>query len=191
MCIRHRRVNSDIFGVQGGRSCGCLQGARASVRSEPLTTTVGVREVSWFAGRGTETEELDCSTKESAWSESESYREPVKDFREVTLSTFSTQKDHSSCKAETRLEEVHTESGKPLWVAVYKSWELIWGSPHVAVAAMGLERVWRLLRRIWQKSACLFFWFVFYYHTEPVCTTKHVLSTQYCDLKKQSWSYWS
>lgn len=66
MCIRHRRVNSDIFGVQGGRSCGCLQGARASVRSEPLTTTVGVREVSWFAGRGTETEELDCSTKESA-----------------------------------------------------------------------------------------------------------------------------
>lgn len=141
---------------------------------------------SWFAGRGTETEELDCYAKESAWSESESYKEPVKDFREVTLSTFSTQKDHSSCTAETRLEEVHTESRKLLWVAVYKSWELIWGSPHGAVAAMGLEHVWRLLRRIWQKSACLFFWFMFYYHTEPVCTTKHFLSTQYCDLKKQS-----
>lgn len=44
-------------------------------------------------GRQPETEKLDCSRKDSAFYGSESYGESGKDFREVTWSTFSTQKN--------------------------------------------------------------------------------------------------
>ena len=53
----------------------------------------------------------------------------MKDFTEVTLSTFFTQKDHSGCTVEARLEEVEAES--PLG--------LCWVSLNLSVAAVGLE----------------------------------------------------
>lgn len=109
--------------------------------------------------------------------------EPVKDFREVTLSTFSTQKNLSGCTAEISLGEVQTRS-PPGWL--YESWEQCWESLNLAVAAMRLEHTWKRFKSIWWQSACVFFWFVLYHYTDWMCTIKHFLTTLVFDLKKQN-----
>lgn len=88
--------------------------------------------------REPEPEELDCYAKESALYDSESYVNPGKDFRQVTLSTFSTQKNHSDCTTETGLKEVQMRSPTG---RLYETWEPCWASLHLAVAARGPEHM--------------------------------------------------
>ena len=74
-----------------------------------------------FAGRregGPETDALVCYIKEPTLYESESSGEPMKDIREVTLSAFSTQKDHSGCTVKGRLEELQIRGRKSLCVVL-------------------------------------------------------------------------
>lgn len=74
-----------------------------------------------FAGRGEggpETDALVCYIKEATLYESESSGEPMKDIREVTLSAFSTQKDHSACTIKARLEELQIRGRKPLCIVL-------------------------------------------------------------------------
>lgn len=101
-----RHVYGDVGGVQ--LVVGSSVRARNSSQSRHLTLLVVDHSCSLPCCRGqwVETEGPDHYPKEFKLYELKNCGKLIEDFGEVTLSTFSTWKDHSGCTVETRLEEI-------------------------------------------------------------------------------------